>query len=369
MDSGSQTDAIFLDFSKAFDRVPHCRLISKLSALNLDSLTLSWLRNFLTLRQQFTVVGNFHSTTTDVTSGVPQGTVLGPLLFLIYINDLPNTVSSTIRLFADDCVLYRKINNQTDHDILQSDINKVLDWCVKWEMQLNVNKCNLVSFTRKRSVSSFCYALNNASLPAVSSYKYLGVHLTSNLSWVTHINITTAESSRTLGYLKRNLKAAPAHLRHLAYNTYVRPKLEYASPIWNPHQKYLINQLESVQNRAARFISSSYSRFASVSLLKQNNSIHPLETRRLIALLCLLHRLHYNPGLSSSSLLEPPNRVSHRQNNSKSFKRLFGSTLAFNNSALPQAIKHWNGLPDDIVTISDAKMFRSALTNFFLIPG
>lgn len=114
LNSNQQTDCIVLDFSKAFDRVAHCHLISKLSPLNIDSLTLFWLRNFLSLRQQFTIVNDFASLITDVTFGVLQGSVLGPLLFLVYINDLPNNISSCVRLFADDCIIYGII---TVHEI------------------------------------------------------------------------------------------------------------------------------------------------------------------------------------------------------------------------------------------------------------
>lgn len=127
MNNSEQTDAIFLDFSKAFDRVAHCRLISKLSNLGIESLTLSWLRNFLSLRHQFTVVNNCPSSITEVTSGVPQGSVLGPLLFLIFINDLPSDISSCIRLFADDCAVYRAINSTNDHDTLQRDLHTITD--------------------------------------------------------------------------------------------------------------------------------------------------------------------------------------------------------------------------------------------------
>lgn len=365
MDLNTQTDAIFLDFSKAFDRVPHCRLISKLSSLRIDDLTLSWIRNFLSLRQQFTTAGDFNSELADVTSGVPQGTVLGPLLFLIYINDLPQSLTSCVRLFADDCVLYRKINNPDDHLLLQSDIDRIVNWCHKWQMTLNTAKCKLVSFTRKRTNSDFAYSLNNSPIIAVSAYQYLGVELTSNLSWVSHINTITAKASRTLGYLKRNLKSAPSHLRKLSYETYVRPKLEYASAIWAPHQTYLINQIESIQNRAARFISSSYSRFDSVSLIKQNYSICLLETRRNISLLCLIHRLCHSPGGTWFSHLEPLNKES-RNFNTKSFKRIFGTSLSFNNSSLPRAIKLWNDLPDAVVSVSDPTLFRSELTTYIL---
>lgn len=182
MEAGAQTDAIFLDFSKAFDRVPHARLIAKLSSLNLDSLTISWIRNFLSLRYQFTVCGNSKSKLSDVTSGVPQGSVLGPLLFFIYINDLPSNISSSLRLFADDCVLYRKIVTPHDSLILHQDLQAVNNWCLKWLMTLNTAKCKVMSFTRKHNLWDHPYTLGTEGISRASSYRYLGVHLTSNLS-------------------------------------------------------------------------------------------------------------------------------------------------------------------------------------------
>lgn len=142
VNANDQTDCLFLVFSRAFDTVPHCSLISKLSALCLDSLTLSWLRNFLSMRQQFTVVNNFSSNLCDVSSGVPQGSVLDPLLFLIYINDLPSNMSS-IRLFADDCITYHPIKYFDDHSTLQNDLNVIYSWCKTWQVSLNTSKCKL----------------------------------------------------------------------------------------------------------------------------------------------------------------------------------------------------------------------------------
>uniref|UniRef100_A0A6G5ABP3 Putative endonuclease/reverse transcriptase n=1 Tax=Rhipicephalus microplus TaxID=6941 RepID=A0A6G5ABP3_RHIMP len=110
MNANEQTDCLFLDFAKAFDTVPHCRLISKLAALRIDSLILSWLRSFLSSREQLTVINDISSNLCDVTSGVPQGSVIGPLLFQIYINDLPDNLSSTVRLFADDCAISATLN-------------------------------------------------------------------------------------------------------------------------------------------------------------------------------------------------------------------------------------------------------------------
>lgn len=364
MDENFQTDCIFLDFSKAFDRVAHSRLIGKITSLNLDSLTTSWLRNFLSFRKQFTVVNGHSSPFSDVLSGVPQGSVLGPLLFLIYINDLPSNITSTIRLFADDCIIYRKIRSPADLLALQRDLDHVTAWCSSWQMSLNTEKCKLMTFSRKKSNSSFNYMLDNSLVSQVSSYKYLGVHFSCNLSWSTHIQKITAKASRTLGYLKRNLHGTPATTRKLAYQTFVRPQLEYASSIWSPHQAYLINSLESVQNRAARFISRNYDRHSSVTNIKLSLSLCTLQSRRLIALICLFHKIVYSTNLSTLPLAQP-HRTSRRLNNHLSFKRLSGKTVAFNSSALPQAIVHWNGLPEHIVNIRDPASFRTEITAIF----
>lgn len=157
-----------------------------------------------------------------------MGTVLGPLLFLICINDLRNNKSSNLRLLAGDCVLYRQIITQDDHLTLQRDLETINDWCVNSLLLLSVTKCKVLSSSRKRSFSHHTYSLGTSPISSATSYKYVGVHFTANLYWALHISTVTANASRMLGSLKRHLKPTPSRLRKLAYETHVRPKLEYA---------------------------------------------------------------------------------------------------------------------------------------------
>lgn len=221
-----------------------------------------------------------------------------------------------------------------------------------------------MTFSRKLSNSSFTYSLSSNHVTTASSYKYLGIHLNRNLSWSTHINKITAKASRTLGYLKRNLHGAPSDTRKLAYQTFVRPQLEFASPIWSPHQAYLARNLESIQNRAARFIARDYNRHSSVTKIKLSLSLESLESRRTVALLCLFHKMIFS--LHSHTLpLSRPCRTSHRLHNHSSFTRIFGHTKAFNMSALPRAINYWNSLPDDATNTRNPATFRDKITAIF----
>lgn len=369
LQSRNETDAIFLDFSKAFDRVPHIRLISKLSRLHLDPHVLMWIHNFLDSRMQYTVLNGYESDLINVTSGVPQGTVLGPLLFLIFINDLPNSISSHIRIFADDCVLYREITSPNDRKLIQKDLDNISQWCNTWLMPLNKSKCKLIHFSRKRVPSSFQYVLGDEIIEEVDRYKYLGVVLTSDMTWINHINTISSDTARTLGYIRRCLNAAPPKLRKLAYETFIRPKLEYASTIWNPHQNYLITRLEAIQNRATRYILSNYDYKNSVSAMKTSLNLLTLEVRRKVARLCLLHKLyHYHPTVRSS-FLRTPARSSRRLNNSYNFQRISGSSNAFNKSFLPLTIVDWNSLPESLITITDPVVFKSSIMSYFSTPS
>lgn len=212
LDKGSQIDCLFLDFSKAFDKVSHQLLLHKLGALKIDPAVLTWIHSFLCGRSQYVTINNVDSDPSPVLSGVPQGSVLGPLLFLIYINDLPQCVTfSSIRLFADDCVIYREISNNLDSALLQSELNNVLRWCKNWKMVLNLSKCKHMRVSRKIQPSQ-SYTLNNSTLERVSCYKYLGIFISSDLSWKTHVEYITNNANRTLGYVRRKFHLAPHHL-------------------------------------------------------------------------------------------------------------------------------------------------------------
>ena len=160
---------------------------------------------FLSNRTQATVVNGVHSRYVEVTSGVPQGSVLGPMLFLLYINDINNAIKSQIKLFANDTVLYRNIRNKNDHVILQNDLDTISSLAERWLMELNINKCSVLSITLKHNSIYHDYNILGATLKRVTNHDYLGVSISSDLNWLRHVTKIYNKASRTLGLLKRTL--------------------------------------------------------------------------------------------------------------------------------------------------------------------
>ena len=243
-----------MDFAKAFDKVPHRRLGQKLDYYGVRGSTLRWISDWLSERTQQVILDGTFSDSADVLSGVPQGSVLGPILFLLFINDLPDNIRSSIRLFADDCVLYRNITTQRDCEILQEDLDKLSLWEKDWLMEFNVGKCHTMRITRHQLSNQIRhdYVLHGQVLESVTSAKYLGVTLNNTIDWGSHISHITSKATKTLGFIRRNLALAPKQTKVVAYNTLVRPQLEYASPIWNPYCQSDIYKLEMVQQTATR---------------------------------------------------------------------------------------------------------------------
>ena len=221
---------------------------------------LKWIDSFLCFRQQRVVVNGVKSDWAPVLSGVPQGTVLGPLLFSLYINDISSDIESEIRLFADDCVCYREIKDEKDTMKLQRDIDRLGSWARKWGMRFQPVKCNMMQLTRKRIKKIHAsYTLEGTNLENVESIKYLGVTITSDLRWNTHVSNVCTKANRTLGFLRRNLYSCPQEVKEAAYKGLVRPVLDYGSSVWDPPGVVLQEELESVQKRAARFVTDNYS--------------------------------------------------------------------------------------------------------------
>ena len=187
LDSGNEVCIIFFDIRKAFDSVPHTPLLQKLLDIGLNPYLLRWIESYLTNREQFTVVNGYSSTSLPILSGVPQGSVLGPLLFIVHINDVVNQIlpDSNINLFADDIALYRTINSPDDYVRLQDDIRSVSCCLGSKYLDLNDSKCCYLLLSRKRnhSIPPHILILNDAPLKRVNSYKYLGILISLDLMW------------------------------------------------------------------------------------------------------------------------------------------------------------------------------------------
>ena len=207
MQEGIQNDVVVMDFAKAFDKVAHNRLFYKLSSYWVKGNTLGWIGSFLSGRSQNIILKGKSSSSVPVLSGVTQGSVLGPVLFLIYINDLPEHVSnSTVRLFADGILLYLTIHNSSDCDKLQEDLNNLERWESDWQMSFHPEKCEVIHITTKKTPILHSYSLHGHILSSVPQIKYLVIHISQGLKWNAHINSTSSKATQTLGFLKRNLR-------------------------------------------------------------------------------------------------------------------------------------------------------------------
>ena len=175
LNSGEQVDVLFLDFSKAFDKVPHNQLLHKLDYYGIRGTYLQWIKQFLVGRTQQVVIENKLSDLTPVTSGILQESVLGPLLFLLFINDLPRSIDSVVKLYADDVLVYRSIKDPSDHQALQNDLNKLAHWSTICQMPFNLTKCEYLIVTNKSSPLMYHYKLNDYEIQRVQSAKYLGL--------------------------------------------------------------------------------------------------------------------------------------------------------------------------------------------------
>ena len=249
-------DVVFLDFAKAFDKVPHRRLISKLLNYGISGKLLTWIESFLSNRRQRVVLGDTVSDWSAVTSSVPQGSVLGPTLFILYINDLVDIIKNRSILYADDTKIICPVASAEERDMLQGDINNIVDWTNTWLMRLNIDKCKVMHIGRNNQ--NYQYTMNDyiTSLPTpletTKSEKDLGIILTDDLKANKQCIAAAAKANHQLGLLKKAFVSRDKFLWKKLYVAYVRPHLEYAVAAWNPHCKKDIKLLEKVQRRATK---------------------------------------------------------------------------------------------------------------------
>ena len=357
LEQGQQTDVIVMDFSKAFDKVDHHKLISKLYRLGINDGVIAWIQSFLCSRSQRVVVEGRESDSLPVLSGVPQGSVLGPCLFLSYINDLPDGIGSGVRLFADDTIVYLTIKTTNDSLKLQNDLHKLEKWEKDWSMEFNAEKCEILRITRKRNPVIYPYKLHDQQLKSTTSTKYLGVTISQDLSWTKHINNVTKTANNSLRFLKRNIKTSNKKIKETAYKTYVRPQVEYCSSIWSPWQAYLNKRVEQVQRSAARYVYNDYLHTNSVTQMISQLNWQTLEQRRKIIAVTYLYKIQHNLVYIDHLHLTTTRNLN--------FLIPYSRTQYHANSFFPRTIRLWNRLPLSTQSSPSLEIYAGRLDPFF----
>jgi len=368
LNAGEQVDVISLDLSKAFDKVPHQKLLYKLSSYGINTSTLNWIKDYLSNRTQQVVINNVTSNPCSVISGVPQGSVLGPLLFLLYINDFPEGVSSTVRLYADDALLYRVIRTREDIQALQQDLNILLQWSTDWQMVFNLDKCEHLQISLKRHSITSQYTLSGSPIKCVPSIKYLGVIINSSLTWSSHVTYITNKANSVRAFLQRNISRCLPSVKVKCYETYVRPILEYCSTVWAPHTLQDCQKLETVQRRMARFIFNDYSYTSSVTRMLQDLHWATLKQRRtqakLITLYKIVHNILYVP--TNNILIQTTPSYPIRNHHTHHFVVPSARLESYKQSFFPSTIVLWNSLSPNIVLAPDIDSFKDTLEQSLL---
>ena len=370
---------IFLDFAKAFDKLSHRALHYKLQLLGFDDHLLKWLTDFLKDRRQRVVLGSAMSSWLDVISGVPQGSVLGPLLFIVFINDLPRSVKNCMcKLFADDTKLLSLIRNITDIALVQTDIDALVKWASDWLMSFNVDKCKYMivgssSRAKRHGLTAptmeATHGGTRVNLERTKCERDLGILVSENLSWSEQTAAAVNKANSVLRQLKRAFKHwSPESCRSL-YTSLVRPHLEYASSVWNPYRKGDVDAVERIQRRASKLAPSLKSLDYDERLRRLR--LTSLELRRTRG--DLIEFFKYSNGLTHLELAAPPQLTHSRHVDgpahgtrgeehrlTKQFTKITQRDMFFSN----RIVNEWNKLPNDIISSTTLNSFKNKLDNF-----
>lgn len=375
VDRRIQVDAVYTDFSKAFDKVDHQLLIQKLEKFGIHGPLLLWFQSYLSDRMSYVVLNGTRSEDFHVTSGVPQGSHLGPLLFNIFINSIIHCFHHAASyLFADDLKLTLPIKSMQDYYLLQADLDRLVEWCKENRMSLNIEKCFHIKFCRNKNVYSTKYSILGNTLKEVNSIRDLGILMDSKLTYNNHIDKIISNANKMLGFVLRTSKPFNnPQTKIILYKTLVRSNLEYCSQVWSPHynvhkqrvervQKRFLHQL-SLKNKTAQQLYSYKDRALHFKLQSLNN-------RRKVLDLCFLHKLmtsKINTDLLSKISINVPSRLprSHTYN---LFRQPIHKTNLGDNSPLTRATKLYNAIwrkAELDINHDSLNVFKRKLYNYF----
>ena len=357
-ESGNEIHDINMDFMKAFDTVPHRRLIKKLRSYGITGDILLWIEAFLQGRKQKVVVNGSSSDWCDVISGVPQGSVIAALLFVIYINDLPENIRSHLFLFADDCKFFREIATQEDIDIMQSDLDTLFEWSKKWLLTFHPGKCVNLRITLRKDTEPHVYHLGNDDLKNVDEVKDLGVTVDGKLKFESHISGKVNKANQLWGAIKKAFKHMNPDIFKKLFCAHIRPHLEYAVQFWAPYLRKSINQIESVQRRATKNIPGfkNHSYKERLQLL----DIPTLAYRRLRGSMIEVYKMI---NVYDAEVTPPLDIRSYRTrgHNLRLYVKPANKLHPKHHSFQHRVVNPWNSLPSDVVNSPNLDTFKNRL--------
>lgn len=366
VDSGKEVRVVFCDISKAFDRVWHQGLLHKLKSIGISGTLFNWFKDYLENRKQRVVINGQASSLQVVKAGVPQGSILGPLLFLIYINDIVETLNCNVRLFADDTSLFVIVENPiTAADILNNNLIFVSNWASQWLVTFNPSKTESMVITRRRNKPSHPdLIMNNTKVTEVKNHKHLGITFSSDCNWHPHIIGIVNKAWQRINVIRSFKFKFDRNTLERMYITYVRPILEYSSVVWDNCSNEDKQLLESVQIEAMRIVTGA-TKLCSIAKLYNDTCWETLQARRQKQKLLIFYKMVHGLAPEYLNNVVPPlvqEQSRYALRNARDVAPIFANTNLYSNSFLPSAIRDWNKLSDDIRNSQSFSIFKTKLS-------
>ncbi len=374
LNNGEEVRVAALDISRAFDTVWHKGLLTKLMSVGIGGCVYRWMRAFLQNRSIRVILDGQQSASAYINAGVPQGSILGPTLFLIFINDLLDSIKNQVHMFADDTTISAIIPNQQDKKAqvnrnFQSDLHTMEEWAETWLVTFNAKKTQLLTISRKKvKEQNPSIKFVNENLTEVSNIKLLGINITSTLDWNSHVNKVAKHAGQRLGILRKAKKMLPNAALSTLYKTKIRSVMEYCGPIWQNASKCSLSKLDAIQKKVCRLLGKKQ------DCIPEYN-INSLQQRRNVSGLCQIHRMVTGVAPSTVIHLLPafnePNRISRyvSQSHHYQFQLKRSKSDHHKNSFIPQMTKLWNSLPIDCVysksgDINELQNFKISINKY-----